>query len=55
VEFTEELLTKTQATLLEDYGIDFSLDETNEILNALTKYVTVLHDIETNSGTVELE
>lgn len=53
MEFTEELLRETQATLLEDYGTEFSLEETNDILYALTKYVTVLHDIETNSGNAE--
>ena len=53
MEFTEELLTATQATLLEDYGIDFSLDETNKILNGLTKYISVLHDLEGNMKPIE--
>jgi len=46
MQFTEELLKRTQATLLKDYGMEVSLDETNEILDNLARYITVLHDIE---------
>lgn len=44
--FPDDLLKRTQATFLKDYGVELSLDETNEALRNLTKYIKVLMKME---------
>ena len=44
--FSDDLLKRTQATFLKDYGVELTLDETNEALKNLTKYIKTLMEID---------